>query len=110
MSRVWNLETHPSETGMNGDQAMLVAVTAILTFGACVCGIAYALSARSRARLKAPLELGNLDARLDRIEQAVESIAVEVERVSEAQRFSARLLSERREPVPAQLPVGEERR
>ncbi|HKV52394.1 MAG TPA: hypothetical protein VJO52_14470 [Gemmatimonadaceae bacterium] len=95
---------------MSGDQAMLTAITAILTFGACVCGIAYALSARSRARLKAPLEFGNLDARLERIEQSVESIAVEIERVSEAQRFSARLLAERRESVPAQLPVGEERR
>jgi hypothetical protein len=37
----------------------------------------------------------DLDARLQRIEQAVESIAIEVERVSEAQRFSARLLAER---------------
>jgi hypothetical protein len=39
--------------------------------------------------------------RLDRIEQAVESVAVEMERVSEAQRFSARLLSER---LPEALP------
>jgi hypothetical protein len=34
-------------------------------------------------------------ARLDRIERAVESIAVEIERVSEGQRFTTRLLSER---------------
>jgi hypothetical protein len=33
--------------------------------------------------------------RLDNIEQAIETIAVEVERVSEAQRYSARLLTER---------------
>jgi hypothetical protein len=39
--------------------------------------------------------------RLERIEQAVESVAVEMERVSEAQRFSARLLSER---LPEALP------
>lgn len=95
---------------MGGDQIMLVAVTAILTFGASVGAIALAFSARARAKLKAPLELGGLDARLERIEQTVESIAVEVERVSEAQRFTARLLAERREPVPAQLPVAEERR
>ena len=34
------------------------------------------------------------DQRLDRIEQAVDAIAIEVERISEAQRFAARLLSE----------------
>jgi hypothetical protein len=39
--------------------------------------------------------------RLDRIEQGVDAVAVEVERVAEAQRFSARLLSER---LPDALP------
>jgi hypothetical protein len=34
-------------------------------------------------------------ARLDRLEQAVDSIAVEVERVGEGQRFATKLLSER---------------
>jgi hypothetical protein len=34
------------------------------------------------------------ESRLERIEQAVESIAVEVERVSEGQRFVTRLMSE----------------
>ena len=37
----------------------------------------------------------DLAARLDRIEQAVESIAVEMERLGEGQRFVARVLSER---------------
>jgi len=46
------------------------------------------------------------DERLARIEQAVDSIAVEVERISEAQRFSARLLAEGRRPdaLPARTP------
>lgn len=35
------------------------------------------------------------DARFTRLEQAVDAIAVEVERVAEAQRFSAKLMSER---------------
>ena len=34
-------------------------------------------------------------ARLERMEQAIDSIAVEVERISEGQRFTTRLLSER---------------
>jgi len=35
------------------------------------------------------------DARLERIEQAVDAIAIEVERISEGQRFTTKLLSER---------------
>ena len=41
-----------------------------------------------------PRELSAINGRLERIETAVDSIAVEVERISEAQRFSARLQSE----------------
>lgn len=41
------------------------------------------------------------DARHAALERALEAIAIEVERISEAQRFSARLLSERAHvPVP----------
>lgn len=40
-------------------------------------------------------ELDAVSARLERIEQAVETVAVEVERVAEAQRFATRLLAER---------------
>ena len=45
-----------------------------------------------------PRELGAISARLERIETAVDSIALEVERISEAQRFSARLQSEQQAP------------
>ena len=48
---------------------------------------------------------GELGERMQRIEQAVEAIAIEVERVSEGQRFTTRLLSEMRTPSP--LAVGE---
>ena len=37
-------------------------------------------------------------ARLERMEQAIDSIAVEVERISEGQRFTTKLLSERVAP------------
>jgi DNA repair exonuclease SbcCD ATPase subunit len=39
------------------------------------------------------------EGRLERIEQAVEAIAVEVERVSEGQRFVTKLMSETKEPA-----------
>lgn len=45
-----------------------------------------------------PRELSAINGRLERIETAVDSIAVEVERISEAQRFSARLQSEQQSP------------
>jgi len=41
-----------------------------------------------------PRELTTISGRLERIETAVDTIAVEVERISEAQRFAARLQSE----------------
>ena len=40
------------------------------------------------------------EARFSRLEDAVETIAVEVERIAEAQRFSAKLLAERAREVP----------
>ena len=40
-----------------------------------------------------PRELGAINGRLERIEAAVDAIAVEVERISESQRFTARLQS-----------------
>lgn len=38
---------------------------------------------------------GATEARLERMEQAVDAIAIEIERISEGQRFTTRLLSER---------------
>ena len=42
-------------------------------------------------------------ARLERIEQAVEAVAIEVERIAESQRFSAKLMAEQQK---AKLPPG----
>jgi len=43
--------------------------------------------------------------RLQRMEQAIESIAIEVERIGEAQRFTTKLLAERQaEPVAGHIP------
>ncbi len=47
-------------------------------------------------------------ARLDRMEHAIDSIAVEVERISEGQRFTTKLLAERG-PGASQSPVLAER-
>ncbi|MEO8193337.1 MAG: hypothetical protein ABI681_05765 [Gemmatimonadales bacterium] len=47
------------------------------------------------------------DDRLARLEMAVESIAVEVERISEGQRFTTRLLTEQAHAVVPKLQPGE---
>lgn len=49
----------------------------------------------SRADAAAPLDARLADDRLDQIQQAVDAVAVEVERIGEAQRFSAKLQQER---------------
>ena len=51
---------------------------------------------RRRKALPADSELPRIDdSRFTRLEQAVDSIAIEVERIAEAQRFSVKLMSER---------------
>jgi hypothetical protein len=58
--------------------------------------ISRAFSTRVRARGAVTAALPpEAAARLARIEQAVEAVAIEVERISEAQRYSAQLLTER---------------
>lgn len=46
------------------------------------------------------------DARLERMEQAIEAMAIEIERISEGQRFVTRLLAEREQAAKA-LPRSE---
>lgn len=47
------------------------------------------------------------DSRLARLETAVDAIAVEVERISESQRFATKMMAERAQKAP--LPPGESR-
>ena len=49
---------------------------------------------------RVPMEVTN---RLERIEQSLEAVAIEVERISEGQRFTTKLLSEGRTPGPPQI-------
>jgi hypothetical protein len=53
---------------------------------------------RPAATMQIPSDVST---RLDRIEQAVDAIAIEVERISEAQRFQTRLMTESRGALPA---------
>ncbi|MDQ6871992.1 MAG: hypothetical protein M3037_08250 [Gemmatimonadota bacterium] len=84
-----------------GDNAT-AAIVAVSLFGA-LASLAFSINAITRAwitRGRDELNLVNqtapplVDARLARLEQAVDSIALEVERISESQRFTAKLLSD----------------
>jgi hypothetical protein len=71
--------------------------------------VAYSINAIARAFIARRKDEGRLEgesaaplteARLARIEQAVDAIALEVERISEGQRFTTRLLSEYNQTLP----------
>jgi hypothetical protein len=47
-----------------------------------------------------PITPPDVTARLERMEQAIDSIAVEIERISEGQRFTTKLLAERNDKQP----------
>src|SRR5258706_12877502 len=49
----------------------------------------------------------DVSARLERMEQAIEAIAVEVERISEGQSFTTKMLSERATEPTGAIPAAE---
>ena len=88
-----------------GDSRDTVAVVAIvfstLLLMTIVLVVARALGRRAAARAGGHQLPPDLAPRLARIEQALEAVAIEVERISESERYSARLLTERLpEPAP----------
>ena len=82
------------------------AVTIICATAAFVASLRFVrqyLELRSTRRIAPPPPVQ--DDRLDRIEMIVESTAIEVERISEANRFMAKLLAERTgTPSPSSRP------
>ena len=71
----------------------LMSVLGTVVFVASLMFIRRYLELRNERR--PPIAIDGLQERLDRIESAVESIAIEVERISEANRFMAKLLDDR---------------
>ena len=83
---------------------VLVPISGMLMIIAIVVGFPLARAhAKRMERGIDPKALPNdLTERLTRMEQAIDSMAVEIERISEGQRFTTRLLSERAtEALPA---------
>jgi hypothetical protein len=75
--------------------ALAGIIAGTVMFSSVVFGIVKLVSGRKQ-RAVPDAAMAQIDARLSRIEQAIDAVAVEVERVSEAQRFTTRLLNEGR--------------
>ena len=78
---------------------MFLAFTAGMTAIGCITGIIITFIRRRSKQPLPPVEvtrrLDDILERLARLENGVDSTAVEVERISEAQRFTARVLADR---------------
>lgn len=73
----------------------LFVVTGITMIG---YPLARALAKRIENRAGSARPSSDVEARLERMEHAIESIAVEIERISEGQRFTTKLLADQRAP------------
>lgn len=71
--------------------------------------IARAFARRMDRKAVPPQIPAELTAQLSQLTQAVDAIALEVERISEGQRFATRLLSEQRDAASHALPAGSDR-
>lgn len=100
-------------------QVMTLSITFLVTCAVIAIGmpLARAWGRRLDRRGQAPASASpELDRRLTQIEQAIDAVAIEVERVSEGQRYTNRSISEMRGlpapdpgagwPLPAREPVG----
>jgi hypothetical protein len=74
----------------------VVAVVIVVMAGA-LSGILVLMTRALKAKPSAERPTPLYEQRLDQLQQSVDAIAVEVERIAEAQRFSAKLLAERAE-------------
>ena len=74
----------------------LIPIIAIIC-GTCVAifvPLVRSISRKIELRGQSSISDAEITARLDRIERSVESIAVEIERISEGQRFTTKLLAD----------------
>jgi hypothetical protein len=91
------------------DEDIVIPIAGMLMVIVLALGIPLVVAYVRRAgqREPSPVRDSFTDERLDRIEHAIDAMAVEVERIAEGQRFVTRLLSERT-PEPMALPANRE--
>lgn len=84
-------------------QAVTISVAFFLMIAVLIIGLPIARAiARRMDRKAAPAQIpGEISSQLAHLSQSVDAIALEVERISEGQRFTTRLLSEQKQSLPA---------
>lgn len=75
--------------------AFAFAFSALFVGAKLLAPLVRAFAKRVEARGQAAGISTDVAARLERMEQAIDSVAIEVERISEGQRFATKLLAER---------------
>ena len=96
----------PVFAGLGGGQTLALAIVfTVFVLGPLAVGFARTLFKRSTSPALPPAVFNEAAQRLERVEAAVETIALEIERISEGQRFVTKLLSEN-QPAP-QLGAGQ---
>ncbi len=84
---------------MEGREVVFIVMAVFGTLGTVLYPLAKALATRIEGRTTSAAAMpGDIGERLDRIEHAVEAVALEVERISEGQRFVTKLMAERQSP------------
>ena len=96
----------PVFAGLSGGQSLALSIVfTIFVLGPLAVGFARTLFKRASRPALPPAVFNEAAQRLERVEAAVETIALEIERISEGQRFVTKLLSEN-QPAP-QLGAGQ---
>jgi hypothetical protein len=93
-------------------QAVDISIAFFLTMAFIIVGLPLARAFARRMdgrRAGTPQISGEVTAQLTQLTQAVDAIALEVERISEGQRFTTRLLSEQRDAARQTLPSASDR-
>ncbi|HEV7839078.1 MAG TPA: hypothetical protein VGO75_13495 [Gemmatimonadaceae bacterium] len=99
----------PNSNDIIPQQAVDISLAFFFTIAAIIIGLPIArafarrMDRKSGGTAQIPSEVS---AQLAHLNQAVDAIAVEVERISEGQRFTTRLLSEQRDAAHQTLPSG----
>lgn len=91
---------------MNPDQIADIVVASLVTGCITLSMFAFAWASARKHKRDAPAvpRLDGIEARLARMEEALDTIAIEIERVTEGQRFTAKLLAERVSPDAQGVP------
>jgi hypothetical protein len=93
-------------------EAVTISVAFFMMFAVIIIGLplARAFARRMDRKGAGPAQIpGELTSQLAHLNQSIDAIALEVERISEGQRFTTRLLSEQKEGTRQSLPTGANR-